>query len=303
MRSDSCWTRFGLALALIFFGVSTGVAHARVAQTQRLDGLVDGTTLQPAVLTQVLSNVKPGSVVIVGEIHNNFRHHDNEIAVMNALSSLGLKVSVGLEFFEARHQNLVDLFLEQNLTEAEFTRLIAWRGQPFSDYRRQALYARQSGGRTLALNAPRELTTRISQVGIKGLTAAEAALLPPEWRIGNALYRERFNASMKNHVPAAALERYFEAQSTWDETMAHSVRLFQASPLGQQPDSVLVVVVGDFHAAYGGGLPDRLRARGAPDVHVLSQLSRTGLTDEALRAEAAPHPLWGARADWIWITD
>ena len=63
-----------------------------------------------------------------------------------------------------------------------------------------------------------------------------------------------------------------------------------------------MIVVGDFHAQYGGGLPDRLRARGVQSVTVLSQIEAAGLTESELHDEAGPSTSYGPRADGVWIS-
>jgi uncharacterized iron-regulated protein len=72
--------------------------------------------------------------------------------------------------------------------------------------------------------------------------------------------------------------------------------------LAAHPEQVLMILVGDFHAQYFGGLPDRLRARGIRSLVVVSQLSSEGLSPEELQAELQPHPRWGARGDYLWVT-
>jgi uncharacterized iron-regulated protein len=89
--------------------------------------------------------------------------------------------------------------------------------------------------------------------------------------LGNERYFERFAGEARQHgdMTAQEVRKFFAAQSAWDDTMA-----WQASEyLKAHPDHVLAVIVGDFHAAYGGGLPDRLRSRGVTKIQVISQVN------------------------------
>jgi uncharacterized iron-regulated protein len=131
----------------------------------------------------------------------------------------------------------------------------------------------------------------VSQSGLDSLTPEEQVLLPPNFQLGNADYFERFEATMKGHVPDEDIRRYFTAQSLWDDTMAwQSMKIMQ-----ENPRQSLVILVGDFHAAWGHGLASRLRARGAKDVLVVSQVYSIEEIDH--------HPDYGARGDFIFVSN
>jgi uncharacterized iron-regulated protein len=92
------------------------------------------------------------------------------------------------------------------------------------------------------------------------------------------------------------LENYFWSQSVWDETMAWRACEFQKT----QAKGILVVIVGEFHVQYGGGLPERLRARGCAQVKTVSQVSTGGMSDSEKKSALEPHSKYGPRADWVW---
>jgi len=255
------------------------------------------STLGAALSSAILS----AQIVIVSEQHGHAVHHERQVELIERLSS-DRKVSVGFEFFDLTQQASVDAFVEGALPELEFLARVGWGKSPdFALYRRQALHARSrwaDGARTVALNLPRAVSGKISRDGIESLSAEERALIPADFVRGGDLYRERFAEAMGEHVSPEKLTRYFEAQSAWDEVMATSALEFARN----HPDQVLVILVGDFHAAYGGGLPARLVARGLPRerLHVVSQVDSTGLSAEERRALIEPHARYGARADSVW---
>jgi uncharacterized iron-regulated protein len=272
-----------------------------VVQTGQLPriGLLEGSNLKATTIESVVSKVNAGGVLILGELHGNATHYLRQKAALAALAGAGrCTVSVGLEFLSWVHQSFVDDYFDGKLAEADFLKAAEWGGNPFSDYRDQALFPKQTGGRLIGLNAPRKLTGAISKRGVEGLTAEEVALMPPGFELGRKEYRERFDSIMGGHVPAQALDRYFAAQSTWDETMAWQV----ASYLGANPTHCVAVIVGDFHVNFGGGLPDRLRARGVGNVVTISQVDTFSLTEPELTAELGPDPNYGDRADGIWLS-
>jgi uncharacterized iron-regulated protein len=286
-----------LILLLKFF--SLACSHTGGATQEGSGQLVDGKTLESIELSAALRNVRPGDVLIVSELHGYRPHHKNQRAALSQLQSLfeeGQSISVGLEFFEKQHQDLVDKYVQGKLSETKFLATIQWKNISFEHYRFQALFARISGGQTLAINAPRWLTSKVAQGGLSSLDEDEKTLLPLGFELGNEIYFERFQEAMKGHVPPSALMHYFEAQSVWDDVMAESV----AQHLQSFPDEIVVIIVGDFHAAYGGGLPQRLEVRGVSKVHVISQVRIQNAESDGL-AKIEPHPLWGPRADFIWI--
>ncbi len=281
---------------LIFMLVVVAPAEAAVAP-----GLYDGLTGQTVTLEQALQTVRPGHVVVVSEQHDVAGHHENQLAVLRALQNLNHKVSVGLEFLFYPDQPWVDRYVRGEIEEADFLQAIRWSGYPFEWYRPLILFPRETGGQTRALNAPERLTRALAERGLEGLSTEERSWLPPNFQLGNDLYFERFATAVREHgdLQEDVVRNFFAAQSAWDDTMAWQAHDF----LIANPDQVLVIIVGDFHASYGGGLPDRLRARGVTSVLVISQVNAFGLADEGIQSLIRPDPRYGVRADFVWFTE
>ena len=287
-----------VAFALIAWGhaASAAVAPAQVPPRQ---GLFRGADLQFSSIDNAVSQVQAGGVLVVSEQHGNQLHYTNQKTALAALAKTGrCKVSVGLEFLSWKYQTSISDYFDGLLSEADFLTAVDWRGIPFSNYRDQARFPLSYGGRLIGLNAPKSLTSAIAKSGIAQLSPQDQADMPPAFELGTQAYRERFEMVMGTHIPPSAVDRYFEAQSTWDESMAWQSVEF----LKNNPKHCLVIVVGDFHAAWDGGLPGRLRARGIPNVTVISQLETRDLTDAEISDELGPHPKYGVRADAIWLT-
>ncbi|MEK6624833.1 MAG: ChaN family lipoprotein, partial [Bdellovibrionota bacterium] len=211
------------------------------------------------------------------------------------------KISVGMEFLSFIGQSYIDQYLFDGLPEEQFLKSVQWSGD-FTAYRPLVLFPKNHRGETLGLNAPRTLTAKISKSGMSSLTEEEQALIPPDFQLGNQQYFERFKAVMTgggHELPPHVIARYFEAQSVWDETMAYVATNY----LQNNPDSILVIIVGDFHAQYGGGLPDRLRARGAENIVTISQINLKDLSPSERLEEVLPHPKFGNRANFIWTSE
>lgn len=284
----------------LIFGLFSLISNLAQAEETILAGRIYRNGLEPVCLETALKDIKPGQVVVLGEAHGTNEQAAQQLQIMETIKKSGHFVSLGMEFFEYPKQALVEAYRRKELDEAGFLAQVGWgAGFAFDAYRNQVLFPQLEQEFVLALNAPRALTGRISKVGIEALTDDEKALLPPQWTLGNAEYFQRFQEVMGGHLPSMdALNRYFAAQSTWDDTMAWQAHEF----LQAHPEQVLVIIVGEFHVQYGGGLPDRLKARGVP-VTSFSLVNINGLTPAEQKSEVEPSTLYGSRADFVWVSD
>lgn len=271
------------------------VSFSTVAQAQ----IYNGTTLKPAPMSDLVSSIKPGSVVIVGEMHGLQPVRDQQMDILNAIKAAGFKVSVGMEFFNYTDQNLVINYRTGVIDESTFLKSVKWGGFDFGLYRDQLLF----GEFGLGINLTRDVTKVISKQGLAALSPEQNKLLPPNFTIGRDSYRQRFFQAMGHPVPVASLENYFVAQSAWDDTMAWQAVEFQK----QNPDQVFVIIVGEFHVQYGGGLPNRIKARLAQEnlpenIVTVSQVYTDGMTEQDIQDSLQPSIEEGPRADFIMLS-
>jgi uncharacterized iron-regulated protein len=270
----------------------------------KIKGIWDGSTGQPADLRSWTHRIHSGDIVIIGENHGLHIHQNQQSEILQVLREQGLKISVGLEFFSYPDQDYVRQYCSGEIEETSFLKLIRWGSLSFDFYRAQANFPlRVDGTRTLAINAPRSLTQKVGKTGLSSLLDAERALLPPQFELGRDQYKQRFLDSMPHELPRDSQENYFAAQSIWDDTMAWKAVDFMQ---GHQ-DQVLVIVVGEFHVAYGGGLPNRILARramggsGLGQLWVLSQLNSAEQDWDEMQPQIWPHPEFGQRADLVLV--
>ncbi len=124
----------------------------------------------------------------------------------------------------------------------------------------------------VALNVPRELTRKIAQGGLSSLSRSERRTLPTRMHLGDREHRQAFDQAMHHHPPpteAAAehgeqepgghLERYYEAQVTWDEGMAEQAATWLTK---RQPARQMLILAGAAHCQ-DSAIPRRLRRRAA----------------------------------------
>lgn len=284
---------FFMSLVLLC-GVLMTYAVSVEAQIYKKDGFTASS------LNEIVATLKAGDILILGENHGFSTHRDQQLDVIHAIQSSGLRVSVGMEFVDWTHQKTLDQFTQGHLSESDFLKAVNWGSPSFDYYREQILSTRWSlGEKTVGINSPRWLTSIVSKKGIEGLSEEQRALLPPQFELGNNLYKKRFYEAMGGHLPPGpAFDRYFTAQSIWDDTMAFTTAEF----MKQNQDHVFIIIVGEFHVQYGGGLPDRLKKRlkHMGNIYTLSQVNTDGLSSADLNAQLQPHFEYGPRADWLW---
>lgn len=251
-----------LMLSLLLPGAQASLAADSVVSA--VDGnrtrVLDATALTG--MDALISKLMDRRVVFVGEQHDRYEDHLNQLAIIEGLHAGGKSLAIGLEFFQQPFQQDVDDYIEGKIDEADFLRRTQYFDRWRFDYRlyRPILrFAREHRIPVIALNLEAELTRKVGDVGIDGLSEAERARIPAEMDRDDPAYRDRIEAVFRHH-PAdhqRNFEHFFEVQLLWDEGMAERA----ADYLAENPDRTLVVLSGGGHVEYGQGIPKRLMRR------------------------------------------
>jgi uncharacterized iron-regulated protein len=222
-----------------------------------------GAVIMPGDLP---AKVKSARLLLVGESHTSVEFHRVQLQVLKALHGSGRRVVVGLEMYPYTEQASLDGWHAGTSTEQEFVDRSKWYehwGYHWNYYRDIFRFARDSGIRMFALNAPREVVSAVRKKGFKNLTPEEAAHIPTDIDTGNddylALFKAQMNAGGNPHpgMSDEALRGMLSAQATWDATMAwNAVKSLESV---NDPDAVMVVLVGSGHVAYGLGIERQAR--------------------------------------------
>src|SRR5580704_1744170 len=120
-------------------------------------------------------------VVFVGEIHDRYDHHLNQLEIIKRLHELDPNLAIGVEYFQQPFQKQVDDYIEGRTPESEFLRATEYYRRWGYDYRLYApifRYARDQRIPVRALNVPTALTSAVAKVGIAGLSEQQRAYLP-----------------------------------------------------------------------------------------------------------------------------
>ena len=209
----------------------------------------------------LINNLAGKRVVFVGELHDRFDHHLNQLEIACGLASRG-PLAIGLEFVQAPFQPALDAYvfehgdLQRMLAETEwFSR---WRYDPRL-YEPIFEYARVNRIPLVALNVPGELVSQVAVEGMASLDDTDRAKLPASIDDGPARYRERVREVFEQHSHhgQSPFEHFLQAQLLWDEGMAQRA----ADYLLEHPQRRLLVLAGEGHIAWGDPIPDRLTRR------------------------------------------
>ncbi|MBK1721856.1 ChaN family lipoprotein [Thiocystis violacea] len=256
------------AVVLILAGPMPNAALAHEAAQAASASAVEGNqtrVLDASALTgmdALFDKLADRRVIFVGEQHDRYEDHLNQLAVIQGLHARGKSLAIGMEFFQQPFQQDVDDYIEGKIDESEFLRRTEYFDRWRFDYRlyRPILrFAREQRIPVIALNLESELTSKVGDVGIEGLSDEERARIPAEMDREDPVYRQRLETVFQHH-PADQqrdFEHFLDVQLLWDEGMAERA----AGYLAEHPEKTLVVLSGGGHIEYGQGIPRRLMRR------------------------------------------
>jgi len=226
-----------------------------------LDGVIDtasGKTLTSGDLAARLDDVK---VVFIGESHTDIAFHRVQLQVIQELQKHGRDVMIGLEMYPYTEQAGLDLWNTGKESETDFVAKSQWYknwGYHWNYYRDIFLFARDHGIKMYGVNTPREVVSAVRKKGFQNLTPEEAARIPSKVDTDNEEHKQLFRAffaggdSMMHQMTGQMFDGMFAAQCTWDASMGYNA--VQALKKFGGPKSVMVVLIGSGHVAYGLGI-------------------------------------------------
>ncbi|MDP7006076.1 MAG: ChaN family lipoprotein [Phycisphaerales bacterium] len=272
--------------------VASGCASVPVGPTSVFD--VDIDVRAETTIVQVNSGdivgwdylveaIDGADVVLLGELHDHAVGHAVQLAVVEDVMDRYPGSALALEMLERDEQLRVDDYMEDFIdakTLAAITQSKNWGGdggweawyQPIIDA------AKLRGGRVVAANAPRRYVRLARTDGYERIED-----LPKERRVfvdypevlSSGRYRERFweyashdedeseEVDVTTIDPDDPMLPTFKSMQAWDATMAQSI--VDADPTKKQK---VVLLVGQFHVEYDGGVVQELRNR-MPSLSVL----------------------------------
>ena len=226
-----------------------------------LDGIIDTASGKTLTASDLAAKLDDAKVVFIGESHTDIAFHRVQLQVIQELQKRGRDVLIGLEMYPYTEQASLDIWNQGKESEKDFVASSKWYknwGYHWNYYRDIFLYARDKGMKMYAVNTPREVVTAVRKKGFQNLTPEEAARVPSKVDMSSEEHKQLFRAffagddNLMHTMSGAMFDGMFAAQCTWDASMGYNA--VQALKTFGGPRSVMVVLIGSGHVAYGLGI-------------------------------------------------
>jgi len=211
-------------------------------------------------LPSITPDLSKYRIVFVGERHDQYADHLNQLSIIKELFKHWKKnTTIGLEMIQQPFQGYLDRYIAGDISEREMLRGVEWYERwryDFRLYRPIFSYAKANKIPLVALNIPKELTRKITKVGIEGLNSKERQYLPPLIDKSNPAYIKRITDVFGTHTRTSSkgIAKFLDAQLAWDEGMAFSASNY----LQKNPASRMIILAGAGHVINRSGIPNRL---------------------------------------------
>ena len=199
-------------------------------------------------------------LICIGETHDSDICHRVQLQIIQSLYARDGRLGVGMEMFQRPYQKEIDRYFHGETGEEDFLKTTEYRqrwGFDWSLYRPIVEFCRRNNLPLAALNAPKELTKRVSKVGYTALTDDEKKQLGEvhfQIKDHRDYWYERLPKmhGLKNPTPEQK-EHGYEVMTVWDDYMAASAAQFQQERHVRR----MVLLAGSGHIERGFGIPMR----------------------------------------------
>jgi len=240
-----------------------------------------------ATLADVLPELLKRRIIYVGEQHDKYAHHMNQLTIIKRLVEAGKKVAVGMEMFQIPYQKAIDDYLAGQTDERTFLKASAYFDKWWYDYNLYKPiidYVKKNKLPMVALNIEGDISRKVARKGLGGLSEKEKGALPLEMDFSDSQYRQDLFRVFQMHQRQHSLKTsdfFLQSQTVWDETMAETVHRF----VSFHPDTTLVVLAGNGHLRYKYGIPNRAFRRNGVLFTVIAQDEdfQPGIADYVIR--------------------
>jgi uncharacterized iron-regulated protein len=247
---------------------------------------------------KMIENMHTCQFIYIGETHDSMLIHDIQTRIIKSLQEKERRLAVGMEMFTVNLQEQLNKWTLGILTEEEFLREAQWYinwNFNFDYYSEIFRFVKAQKIPLYALNAPREIITKIRKEGWKALSDEEKKIVP-EPELSNEDHRTLMRATFENidmppQMKGMGLHMMFDglyrAQVAWDEVMAaNTVKAWK------QENRKVVVLAGSGHLLYNLGINRIVHEK-------VSQAFKTVVCVEIPRGEESVQ-VARSLADYIW---
>ncbi len=232
--------------------------------TVRPEEIVDTHRRRTVSLQEMIRLLEPATFILIGEQHDNARHHQFQAQAIEGLVQAGRSVIVGMEMFDRTKQYALNLWTLNRLSEAEFIEQSEWKTQwgfDFALYRPIFEVVSRYRLRLVGLNVPRSVVRRTARGGWQSVPEAERMGVPdPDLSV--EAHRKLFYALLGGGHPSGQTQNdnFYAAQVVWDTAMADAALRYLERTV-PSPRLAFVILAGNGHVMYDVGISLRLRMR------------------------------------------
>lgn len=218
--------------------------------------IINTKTNKEIELKEMVEKLGDYDVIFFGEFHENKILHSLEIAFLKMFYHNNKNLIISLEMFERDVQPVLDKYLNNKISEADFLA----ESRPWSnyeaDYKPLIEFAKENELTVIAANIPRRYASMISKQGMNALDSLsqdEKKFVAKRHKVYDDEYKERFIRTMQNNMKHSSkmpksmmmnLDLIYAAQCIKDDTMAESILKYQRIP----PRRKVIHYNGDFHS-------------------------------------------------------
>jgi uncharacterized iron-regulated protein len=235
--------------------------------------------------SQLFDQLHEADVILLGEQHDHAVGHAVQLAVVEDVMDKYPRSTLALEMLERDEQLLVDDYMEGVIDENVFEKLTNSTNWGAKDgwgvwYQPIIESVKTNGGLVVAANAPRRYVKLARLEGydrLDELSVDRRMFVDYPTEFSGGRYRQRFwefashneddeedeEINVEELDPDDPMLPFFRSQQAWDATMAQSI--VNANP---SKEHKVVLLVGQFHVEYDGGIVQELRKR-APHLQVM----------------------------------
>lgn len=293
---------------LLFHGCTSVPKSPTSVHDVTINVRTDTTLLIPSTeetvqWAELLRQIDEADVVLLGELHDHVVGHAVQLAVVEDVMDAYPRSVLALEMLERDEQFRVDDYMEDFIDAkklASITQSDNWGGKGgWSAWYQPIIDAvKERGGSVVAANAPRRYV-RLARIDgyekIDALPPARRAFVDYPKELSSGKYRQRFwelashgdeeedgdvvKIDVTTIDPDDPMLPTFKSMQAWDATMAQSI--VNANP---SKSHKVVLLVGQFHVEYDGGIVQELRNR-MPGVRVLVVSIQREIPEEDWRGD------------------
>lgn len=219
----------------------------------------------------LVSKAVPFKNIFVGEVHTEYSHHANQLAVIEAMFKRKKKIAIAMEMVQIEYASVLNDFVRGRISEKEMLDKIKYYNNWSFDYSLYApifKFARDNNVDIIPLNIPRSVTSKVFNGSIDNLTIEEKAYLPKKMNILNSRYEDKLYNIFEIHADESKeFSNFYFSQNIWDEAMAKNMADYRMV----NPDTTIIVLCGNGHAGKNSGIPYRFKRITGEDSFVIMQ--------------------------------